>query len=116
VAGFSATLDKVIGLAGPHRAVQLRARSALSRTQKQIEIKQLPAPDTKRYSRWPSRAGAAGYGYIGMDHFAKPGDEWPSRSERKLHRNFRVLTRPDCDLIAFGISAIGKIGPSMRKT
>jgi oxygen-independent coproporphyrinogen-3 oxidase len=47
-----------------------------------------------------------------MDHFAKPADELAAaQRERKLHRNFQgYSTRPDCDLLAFGISAIGKVG------
>ncbi|HEY6827141.1 MAG TPA: hypothetical protein VI259_09790, partial [Gemmatimonadaceae bacterium] len=33
--------------------------------------------------------------------------------EGALHRNFQgYSTRPDCDLVAFGVSAIGKIGPT----
>jgi coproporphyrinogen III oxidase-like Fe-S oxidoreductase len=54
----------------------------------------------------------AGYVSVGMDHFAKPGDELAvALREGKLHRNFQgYSTRPDCDLIAFGMSAIGKIG------
>ena len=54
----------------------------------------------------------AGYEYIGMDHFAKPTDELAvAQRERKLHRNFQgYSTKPDCDLLAFGISAIGKVG------
>jgi oxygen-independent coproporphyrinogen-3 oxidase len=56
----------------------------------------------------------AGYEYIGMDHFALPDDEL-SISKRRgcLHRNFQgYTTQPDCDLIALGISAIGRVGPS----
>jgi oxygen-independent coproporphyrinogen-3 oxidase len=47
-----------------------------------------------------------------MDHFAKPGDELAvAQRERTLHRNFQgYSTKPDSDLLAFGISAIGKIG------
>ena len=47
-----------------------------------------------------------------MDHFAKPTDELAvALREGKLHRNFQgYSTRPDCDLVAFGMSAIGKIG------
>jgi oxygen-independent coproporphyrinogen-3 oxidase len=49
-----------------------------------------------------------------MDHFAKPTDELAvAQSAGRLHRNFQgYSTRPECDLVAFGISAIGKIGPS----
>jgi oxygen-independent coproporphyrinogen-3 oxidase len=49
-----------------------------------------------------------------MDHFAKPTDELAvAQARRRLHRNFQgYSTKPDCDLLAFGISAIGKVGPS----
>jgi oxygen-independent coproporphyrinogen-3 oxidase len=47
-----------------------------------------------------------------MDHFAKPDDELArAQVEGRLHRNFQgYTTRPECDLVAFGISAIGKVG------
>jgi oxygen-independent coproporphyrinogen-3 oxidase len=117
VAGFSATLDKVIEASPDRIALYSYAHVPhMSKTQKQIEIKQLPTPDAKLaiLALAIEKLGAAGYGYIGMDHFAKPGDELAvAQRERKLHRNFQgYSTRPDCDLIAFGISAIGKIGPS----
>ena len=56
----------------------------------------------------------AGYVYIGMDHFAKPDDELAeAQRHNNLHRNFQgYSTRPDCDLIGMGVSAIGKIGNS----
>ena len=117
VAGFSATLDKVVAASPDRIALYSYAHVPhMSKTQKQIEISQLPAPDTKLaiLALAIEKLGAAGYGYIGMDHFAKPGDELAvAQRERKLHRNFQgYSTRPDCDLIAFGISAIGKIGAS----
>jgi coproporphyrinogen III oxidase-like Fe-S oxidoreductase len=57
----------------------------------------------------------AGYVYIGMDHFAKPDDELAiAQRQGRLHRNFQgYSTHSDCDLLAFGISAIGKVGPPM---
>jgi oxygen-independent coproporphyrinogen-3 oxidase len=117
VAGFSATLDKVIEASPDRIALYSYAHVPhMSKTQKQIVISELPAPDVKLaiLALAIDKLGAAGYGYIGMDHFAKPGDELAvAQRERKLHRNFQgYSTRPDCDLIAFGISAIGKIGPS----
>ena len=56
----------------------------------------------------------AGYVYIGMDHFAKPDDELAvAQRQRRLHRNFQgYSTHADCDLVAIGISSIGKIGPT----
>ncbi|BCL75462.1 coproporphyrinogen-III oxidase [Jeongeupia sp. HS-3] len=57
---------------------------------------------------------AAGYLYIGMDHFALPDDELAvAQRHGRLHRNFQgYSTHADCDLMAFGVSAIGKVGPS----
>ena len=56
--------------------------------------------------------GAQGYDYIGMDHFALPGDALAvARREGRLHRNFQgYSTQPDCDLVGLGVSAIGRIG------
>ena len=54
----------------------------------------------------------AGYVYVGMDHFALPGDALAvAKRQGRLHRNFQgYSTQPDCDLIALGVSAIGRIG------
>lgn len=53
----------------------------------------------------------AGYKYIGMDHFAKPDNELSvAQREGRLHRNFQgYSTQAECDLLAFGISSIGKV-------
>jgi oxygen-independent coproporphyrinogen-3 oxidase len=47
-----------------------------------------------------------------MDHFAKPDDELTvAQRQGRLHRNFQgYSTQAECDLLAFGVSAIGKIG------
>ncbi len=54
----------------------------------------------------------AGYDYIGMDHFALPNDALAvAKRQGRLHRNFQgYSTQPDCDLIALGVSAIGRVG------
>lgn len=54
---------------------------------------------------------AAGYGFIGMDHFAKPDNELSvAQREGRLHRNFQgYSTQAECDLLAFGVSSIGKV-------
>jgi len=56
----------------------------------------------------------AGYVYIGMDHFALPGDELVrAKEQRTLHRNFQgYSTHADCDLVGLGVSAIGRVGDS----
>src|SRR5262244_1561387 len=50
----------------------------------------------------------AGYLYIGMDHFAKPGDELAvSQQKRTLHRNFQgYTTKAGADLYGMGVTAI----------
>jgi len=57
---------------------------------------------------------ADGYAYVGMDHFALPGDELVQAQERGgLHRNFMgYTTHADCDLIGVGASAISHIADS----
>ena len=58
------------------------------------------------------RLTRAGYAYIGMDHFARPGDELAvAQRQGRLQRNFQgYSTQPDCDLIGLGVSAIGRVG------
>jgi len=54
----------------------------------------------------------AGYLYIGMDHFARPGDELAiAQMNRTLHRNFQgYTTKAGADLYGMGVSAISSVG------
>ena len=54
----------------------------------------------------------AGYIYVGMDHFARPGDELAvAQKNRTLHRNFQgYTTKAGADLYGMGVSAISSIG------
>ncbi|MFC5511866.1 oxygen-independent coproporphyrinogen III oxidase [Massilia jejuensis] len=54
----------------------------------------------------------AGYVYIGMDHFARPGDDLAvAQRQGRLHRNFQgYSTHADSDLVSCGVSAIGAVG------
>ncbi len=115
VAGFSVTLDKVIAASPDRIALYSYAHVPhLFKPQRRISTMEVPSPEQKLaiLALAIEKLGAAGYLYIGMDHFAKPGDELAvAQRERKLHRNFQgYSTKPDCDLLAFGISAIGKVG------
>jgi len=115
VGGFSATLDKVIAVAPDRIALYSYAHVPhLFKPQRRIDFDSLPAPATKLaiLALAIEKLGAAGYVYIGMDHFAKPTDELAvAQARRLLHRNFQgYSTKPDCDMLAFGISAIGKVG------
>ena len=115
VAGFAATLDQVAAAAPDRIALYSYAHVPhLFKPQRSIREAELPSPEAKLaiLALAIEKLGAAGYVYIGMDHFAKPGDELAiAQRARKLHRNFQgYSTKPDCDLIGFGISAIGKVG------
>ncbi len=84
--------------------------------QRRIVDSELPAPVQRIEMLAAAMAGfqAEGYDYIGMDHFALPGDALAvARREGRLHRNFQgYSTHPDCDLVGLGVSAIGRIGTS----
>jgi oxygen-independent coproporphyrinogen III oxidase len=56
----------------------------------------------------------AGYLYIGMDHFARPGDELAiAQQNRTLHRNFQgYTTKAGADLYGMGVSAISSLSGS----
>ncbi len=115
LAGFSATLDRVVELSPDRVALYGYAHVPhLFKPQRRIVEADLPPAAGKLaiLAHAVERLGAAGYVYIGMDHFAKPGDDLArAQRERRLHRNFQgYSTKPDCDLLAFGISAIGKVG------
>jgi len=84
--------------------------------QRRIVIEQLPPPDHRVQMLGGAIAGfvAHGYSYIGMDHFALPEDSLAvAKRQGRLHRNFQgYSTQPDCDLLALGVSAIGRMGAS----
>ncbi|HLQ38879.1 MAG TPA: oxygen-independent coproporphyrinogen III oxidase [Planctomycetota bacterium] len=52
-----------------------------------------------------------GYEPIGMDHFARGGDELAlAAAQGRLHRNFMgYTTRPADEMLAFGVTAIGEV-------
>ncbi len=115
VASFMTTLDKVITVAPDRLSVFNYAHlPELFKTQRQIDDAALPPPAEKLaiLQNAIERLDAAGYVYIGMDHFARPDDELAvAQRNRTLYRNFQgYSTHADCDLVAMGITAIGKVG------
>lgn len=111
---FSITLEKVIELSPDRLSLFNYAHLPhLFKSQALIRDEDLPSGETKlallHYAI--DRLQAAGYVYIGMDHFAKPEDELVKAQEQgKLQRNFQgYATHGDCDLIAFGVSSISSI-------
>ncbi|MCE5233597.1 MAG: oxygen-independent coproporphyrinogen III oxidase [Mizugakiibacter sp.] len=117
VDSFARTLDKVIALRPDRIAAYSYAHMPeLFKAQRQIDAAQLPDAATRLalFARTLETLTAAGYVYIGMDHFALPFDEL-SRAQREgaLQRNFQgYSTHGDCDIIALGMSAISRIGDS----
>ncbi len=113
--GFDTTLDKVIEAKPDRLSIYNYAHMpTLFKPQRRIHEEDLPAPQTKLdiLSLAVNKLTNAGYVYIGMDHFAKPEDELAiAQRQGRLHRNFQgYSTHSDCDLVALGVSAIGKIG------
>lgn len=82
--------------------------------QRRIDAAELPSGAAKvaMLSRSLTALRAAGYVYVGMDHFALPEDALAvAKRQGRLHRNFQgYSTQPDCDLIGLGVSSIGRVG------
>lgn len=117
VARFGRTLDAIIETDPDRLSVFNYAHlPVLFKNQRQIDEADLPTVAVKLeiLESVIERLTAAGYVYIGMDHFAKPGDELTlAQQQGTLHRNFQgYSTHADCDLVALGITAISRVGDS----
>ena len=117
VIGFNRTLERVIGMDPDRLSIYNYAHlPSLFKPQRRIEEADLPSPDAKLQilALAIKKLTDAGYVYIGMDHFAKPDDELAvAQRQGRLHRNFQgYSTHADCDMLAFGISSISKVGPT----
>lgn len=115
VDSFAHTLDKMLAAAPDRFSVFNYAHMPTRfKVQRQINDADLPSPDVKLaiLQMVGAKLTAAGYVYIGMDHFAKPDDELAvAQREGKLHRNFQgYSTHSDCDLVGLGITSIGRVG------
>jgi oxygen-independent coproporphyrinogen-3 oxidase len=112
---MQATLDKVIAADPDRIAVYHYAHMPqLFKPQRRILDGDMPDSDTKlrMLQLCIERLGAAGYVYIGMDHFAKPDDDLAiAQRQGRLHRNFQgYSTHADTDLVSCGVSAISAVG------
>ncbi len=117
LASFNATIDRVLALDPDRIALYNYAHlPQVFKTQRRIVAAELPSPETKLQIMTLAigRLTGAGYVYIGMDHFAKPDDELAVAQRRgRLQRNFQgYSTQPESDMLGFGISAIGRVGPT----
>lgn len=110
---FSRTLQRVIAWRPDRLAVFGYAHVPwMKRHQRLIHEADLPDFATRlRLSESVHRAlSAVGYVDIGLDHFARPGDEMVlAQRQKTLWRNFQgYTTHKDCDVLAFGASAISQ--------
>jgi len=115
---FEATLDQVIALAPDRLSVFSYAHMPQRfKAQRQMDAALMPGPAEKLeiFHRASDKLVAAGYVFIGMDHFAKPEDELAvAQREGRLTRNFQgYANHGDCDLLAFGVSAISAVGDAL---
>jgi len=115
IESFSNTIDTVVSAKPDRLAVYNYAHLPhIFRAQRMINSKDIPSPETKLQlmELTIDKLAAAGYVYIGMDHFALPDDELTiAQREGGLQRNFQgYSTRRECDLVGLGVSAIGKVG------
>ena len=114
---FNRTLDQVIELDPDRIALYAYAHlPQLFKPQRRIQPADLPSAEQKLQIMTLAigRLTRAGYLYIGMDHFARPGDELAvAQRQGRLQRNFQgYSTCADADLVGLGVSAIGRIGPT----
>jgi oxygen-independent coproporphyrinogen-3 oxidase len=114
---FNVTLDKALALDPDRIALYSYAHlPAVFKPQRRIQAADLPSAEAKLQilTLAIGRLTRAGYLYIGMDHFAKPDDELAvAQRQGRLQRNFQgYSTHPESDLLGFGVSAIGRVGPT----
>ncbi len=116
-ARFARTLEQVIALR-PDRIACYAYAHLPERFKAQRRINAADLPDAamrlELFALTVQRLSAAGYRYIGMDHFALPGDDLARAQDAgTLQRNFQgYSTCGDCDLIGLGMSSISHIGDS----
>ncbi|MCL1860863.1 MAG: oxygen-independent coproporphyrinogen III oxidase [Proteobacteria bacterium] len=116
VASYDRTLERVLELSPDRISLYSYAHlPGLFMPQRRIVEGELPTADVKLQILQLAirRLTEAGYVYIGMDHFARPDDELAvAQRQGRLHRNFQgYSTHAECDMLAFGVSSIAKVGP-----
>ncbi len=107
---FLDSVDKVIGMAPDRVAMFSYAHVPWLKKQQGSFARHIPQGMDKYliFRAGIERFTRAGYVYIGMDHFAKPGDELcVAQRNRTLHRNFQgYTTKAGADLFGMGVSSI----------
>ena len=107
---FAATVDQIISINPDRIALFSYAHVPWLKKQQGAFVQFLPEGMQKFeiFRTGLTKFVEAGYLYIGMDHFAKPGDELAiSQEKRTLHRNFQgYTTKAGADLYGMGVTAI----------
>ncbi|MEP6882782.1 MAG: oxygen-independent coproporphyrinogen III oxidase [Dokdonella sp.] len=117
---FARTLDEVIALQ-PDRIATYAYAHMPERFRAQNQIKESDLPDAPTrlalVGQTIETLSAAGYRYIGLDHFARPEDDLAiAQRQGTMQRNFQgYSTHGDCDLIGLGMSSIGHVGRSFHQ-
>ncbi len=115
VESFESTTDAIIDISPDRIALFNFAHVPwMKKHQRLINVDALPSPEAKLhiFKMAAEKFTAAGYTFIGMDHFAKPEDELSiALREKKLYRNFQgYSTHVGTDLYAMGITSISQFG------
>lgn len=111
-ASWARTLDLIVALAPERIAAFSFAYVPSARAnQRKIDAGTLPTPTDKLglFALTHERLATAGYGAIGMDHFALPGDElYEASLTGQLWRDFQgYTTRRADETLGVGVSSIG---------
>ncbi len=112
---FQQTLNTTIELSPDRIAIYNYAHlPEMFKPQRRINEEELPSAEEKLniLQLCIETLQNSGYVYIGMDHFAKETDALvQAQKEGSLQRNFQgYSTNAECDMVAMGITAIGRIG------
>jgi oxygen-independent coproporphyrinogen-3 oxidase len=111
---FAATIEQVLTFAPDRVAMFSYAHVPWLKKQQGSFIGHLPEGMEKFriFRTGLAQFIGGGYEYIGMDHFARPGDELAvAQRNRTLHRNFQgYTTKAGADLYGMGVSAISGFG------
>jgi oxygen-independent coproporphyrinogen-3 oxidase len=113
VSTFARTLNRILTLQPDRLALFSYAHVPwIKPAQKLLKPEFMPSPESKFaiFKLAVETLTANGYAYIGMDHFARRGDELEvAQREGKLQRNFQgYSTRAGADIYAFGMTSISQ--------
>ncbi len=118
---FARTVKEAIGLNPDRLAIFSYAHVPWIKPAQKIfeQREQLPSTEAKlaMLTTATRLLTAAGYVHIGMDHFARPGDELAvAHDQGTLHRNFQgYTTRAGASLYGFGMTSISQTNGSFRQ-